>query len=333
MDRVNAHRGCDRCQQRDEDEHRAQDVHHHADGQQQRVEQEEELPVFEVLALNPLDHEGRDVFLFEELAERERHDQDHEERTEEHARLAEDGRDGLELERAVQPDLDHDGIGDADGGRFDRVEDTAVNATENQDREHQRPEAVSCRCRQLLELERRGRDLVHDALVERVADQNRPHHEAGAEAGGEQTLDLDHRALVDDRVHDHRDRWRNQNAERARRGEQPMGEAFLIALGDQRGAHHGADRDDGCGARTADCGEEHARQNAAHRHATRDPSDESLREFDQALADLSPAHDRAAHDEERDGEQGGAVREAANAFDDDRVLADVPEAAPQKEAP
>ena len=57
-----------------------------------------------------------------------------------------------------------------------------------------------------------------------------------------------------------------------------------------------------------------------------------MREVDQALADLALAHDCAAHDEERDGEQGGAVGEAANAFDDDRELVGVSEAAPKEEA-
>ena len=111
-----------------------------------------------------------------------------------------------------------------------------------------------------------------------------------------------------------------------------MGESLTVALGDERGAHHRTDRDDGGGARTADRGEQHAREHAAHGHAARDPSDEGVREVDQPLADLSFAHDRAAHDEERDGQQGGAVGQAADALDDDRELVEVGEVAPEEQA-
>ena len=62
-----------------------------------------------------------------------------------------------------------------------------------------------------------------------------------------------------------------------------MGEAFLVAGGDEGRPHHGADRDDRGRARTADRGKEHACDDAAHRHAARYPTDERLREVDQAL--------------------------------------------------
>ena len=136
MHRIHAHRGRDRSQQGHEYEHRAEDVHHHPNREQDEVEQDQELPVLEVLALDPFDHHRGDFFLLEEFAQRQCHDHDHEEGTEEHAGLAEDGGNGTELERPVQPDLDHDGVRDADRSGFNRIEDSAVDAAEDQEREH-----------------------------------------------------------------------------------------------------------------------------------------------------------------------------------------------------
>jgi hypothetical protein len=107
----------------------------------------------------------------------------------------------------------------------------------------------------------------------RVDDEQRDQQQPRPDARQKQR---DHRFLGDEAVDDHRDRGRDQDAERAARRQQPVDEALLVAAVDHLGDRHGADggrrRDRGAG----DGREDPAGEDRGHRQPARPVADPGM---------------------------------------------------------
>ena len=153
---------------------------------------------------------------------------------------------------------------------------------------------------------------------DRVSGQHEREQDAGAEACGEQ---VGHAGLRHQRVDDHRDRRRDDDAERAARHDRAERELQVVAGLAHRRVHHRADgqhRDD---RRAGDRGECRARQDAGDRKATGQRLGQCGEDADQSLRDRAARHHVAAQDEQRDRQDHFLVEADPHVLDDEVELA------------
>ena len=160
----------------------------------------------------------------------------------------------------MDPELDDKGIDHGDSGSLSGAEESRVDATEDDDREHQRPKAFAKGLSEDLEIKRAPRDLVFDAHEYRITSEHetnqKPRPKARSEKLGDRspafsqviTERVSELCGVDNGVDDHRDTWGDKDPKRTCRGDEANREFFGVFLLEQRRIHDGADSDDGDGA-------------------------------------------------------------------------------------
>ena len=124
---------------------------------------------------------------------------------------------------------------------------------------------------------------------------DRRHEQAGHDAAEKQVAD---RGIRNERIHDHRNRRRNDRADRRGGGDDRAGETRRIVAA----LDHHVDRDFADARRVGDgrarhAGKDQADQDIDLRHATAKPSDHSLAEIQKPVGDGAFVHDVRGHNE------------------------------------
>ncbi len=177
---------------------------------------------------------------------------------------------------------------------------------EDDDRQQERPQRFPERLAHVGPAERlldrkvvAAREPVGDAHHAQAAE------DAGHDAGDEE---LDHRGAGDHRVEQHRDRRRDDDRERGRRGDHRGRELLAVAAASHRRDQDRAQRRRVGDRRAGDLGEKERRPDRHHRQPAADPAEQRRRERDQPARDARRVHDRARQDEQRDRDQREAGR-------------------------
>ncbi len=148
-------------------------------------------------------------------------------------------------------------------------------------------------------------DRAAPRLHEDVGREGEREQQARNEAGGE---DADQRLLGDRGIEDHRDRGRDHVVDQPGRGDEPGGEAHVVAGIDHRLEGDAADRRDGRRRRPRDGAEHDAGPDRGDRQAGLGPSQQRFGPIDQPAGNSAVAHDLAGKDEERHRQQRRAVQ-------------------------
>ena len=134
-----------------------------------------------------------------------------------------------------------------------------------------------------------------------------PMRRLGRMPGGEQ---LDRGLLRRHGVEDHRDRRRDDDGDRARRGDQADGEALVVAALLERGIDHPAHGDDGADGGVRHRAEQFGGRDRRHRERAAHAADDRHDHVDDAPRDAALRHDLAGQHEERNGQQRKIVEAA-----------------------
>ena len=242
-------------------------------------------------------------------AHRRRGDQEHHHR----ARLRRRHEDVIELlqaQLAIDERGDQDRVHRGDDRGLGGREEPELQAEDDDERQHQRPDRLAQGAQHLDgRAPRRRRDAFRAGDEPPRNPERRAHHQAREDAGEEQLRDRD---VGGDAEHHEADARRNDRRDDAGRGDQ-AGRARLVVA---RGHHHRQEQrrergrvgHRGARERREQAGgdDRHVAEAAAH------VADEGEREVDDPLRQAADVHDLAGEDEERRGEQ----REAVGAVDD-----------------
>ncbi len=151
--------------------------------------------------------------------------------------------------------------------------------------------------------------FLTDRDEDRDRRQHADQHEAGDDAGEQEPAGvpdlpacaLDADQAVDGAVDEQRQRRREQQADRAGAGDQAHREPLGVAVADQRGHQHAAERDDRDARGAGEHREQRARADRDDREAARHPAEQRVREPHEAVGGLRLGEQVAGVDEQRDG--------------------------------
>ena len=209
----------------------------------------------------------------------------------------------LPLDFPVDEQADQKRIHNGYGRRFRRGEDAAVDAAEDDDRDHEPPERRAEGFQPLAPggAFTGGDDSLFVNLDHHNHNQRKAHHDARHDTGHEHLAD---RHAGDGGVNDEGDGRRNDDGDGGSRrhqgGRKRRGEAALV--------DHGGDQDDAqsrhsCGAGAGDGAEEHGDNNAYDGDAAADVADAVVNKVNQALGNAGLGHDVSGEHEERNGQK------------------------------
>ena len=256
--------------QRHHDDNRREDVHQHADADEEEVQGDQEHDLGGDEPFHRLEDHHRDARLNEERRETDGGGQNRENRTDERHRLADDPREvGAEADVPVDPDLDDEGVDGGERRRLMNAEQSAVHPAEQRDGKQRLPLGLPEGPHGDAPIEARPGHLLLDAGDRAVDRQRSNRNDAGDQASQEQLLDHD---AGDDAVDDHRHARREQKPKRAARGDQAKGEILLVLVRNEGRIEKTANGHDRDAAAAGEGREEGRGDEADHRQAAGHPT-------------------------------------------------------------
>ena len=312
-DEVKAQRFDNRIEHRQRDEDDGDRFEHAAEGQEDEVDADEDNPAAD-LCVRDERHQGlRCLQGCQDEAEQHGADHDGENHRGRLDRVLQDFAHIAELYRAINKERDNQAVERADGSGFGRREEAGVDTADDDNRQQQAPDIFLERCHALLPAG--CRLALHVAAAENeVADEEEGHENARYNTRNEELAD---RLTRDGAVKNHRDARRNQDAERAARGDGAEdGRAFIAALEHFRNGH-GANRDGRGYARARDCGENGTGENRRDADAARQMAEPFAAELKEAVADFAFEQNLTHEDVQRHGDEHEVVE---GLIGDDRNL-------------
>ena len=250
----------DREQDRRHDQGDRRRFHDVAGEQQQDVHREQKQNHAQVLIDHPCRHRLRDVLVRQQEGEQDGVGDDVEQHGAHVGGVEQDFRYALERHVLVDEHGDDEGVDRAHRRRLGRRERARIDAADDDDDQQQPPHAVPEGPQHGGKTRPRHAGIV--VLPRAIPGDDAEHrrqHDAGDDAGDEQLADG---GIGRHRVHDHDDRRRDQNAERAGGGDDAGAEPLGEPRPDHRRQKDRADRHHGRRARPGDGREQRARQDA-----------------------------------------------------------------------
>ncbi len=216
---------------------------------------------------------------------------------------------------AVDEDGDEEGIDGGHRRRLSRAADAAVNRTEDDDDQHQPPDSTAAGAGQRLEPDPglRWQPFVPGNKVNDDHQQG-AHQDARQEAGHEQASG---RFFGGCGVHQHDDRWRNQDAEGPGVGDDAGRHRLGVTGLNHPGDDDRADRGNRRRGRTGHRGEDHAGEHRGHRQAAANPADAVDGKIDDPGGDPAGRQKGGRQDKEGDRQQGIVLRLRLKQFQGD----------------
>ena len=156
----------------------------------------------------------------------------------------------------------------------------------------------------------------------RIGRKREGEEKARTETGSKQVR---HRRLGDKSIDDHRDRRRDDDAERAARHDGAERELVVVSGLTHGRVHHGTDRQHGDDRRAGDGGEHRTGQNRGDGEPSRQWFRQRGENADQSLRNRAARHDAAAQDEERDRQDHLLVEADPHVLDNVLEIAAAPE--------
>ena len=305
MDEVHTHRLHERKEYRGEQDDRGGGLHEDTSDQDDKTDQEEDDVGIARNGENSLRNHLRDLPVRQYPAERTGEADDQHDDGGGLRGVLHDLHEALRREVTVHEEADEDGVDNRDVGCLGRGEVAGEDTTEDDQRHEDAPDRMEEGPQDVLHAERCALRVVElPRFDEGDDDQDHTHRDARDEAVTEKSID---RLLCDDGVENHRNGWRDDDADRTGSRDEGGGLinmiATLLELRDEG-------RTDGCGGRctrSGNRGEEHAGEDGNDGEAATDPAEEGLCELDEHLRHGTLRHEVPGEDEERNRDQREAV--------------------------